>query len=293
MRIIDTQVHFWEAHRPDRPWPAEEVGKKVFVAMEGARPHREAPLLPEEFVPIMDAAGVQRAIIVPPSPVGDSNLTALEAAARHPSRFGVMGRLDPTAPDALEQLEHWREQPGMLGIRMTFHKPQWAQWLEDGTIDRFWRACERLSLPVMLLAPGKLAEIERVAARHPGLVLIFDHMARHSGLRDAACFADLDELLALARYPNIAVKASAVPCYSTEPYPFRNLTPYLARLYEAFGPTRTMWGSDFTRLPCTYQECVDHFRLTLDFLDDEGREWVMGKAAARLLRWPEADEPAI
>jgi L-fuconolactonase len=114
-------------------------------------------------------------------------------------------------------------------------------------------------------------------------------MARRSNLRDAAAFADLDELLALARFPNVSVKTSAVPCYSNEPYPFANLTPYLKRIFDAFGPRRTMWGSDYTRLPCTYQECVDHFRVALDFLDDDSRAWVMGKAAAHILNWPESD----
>src|SRR3546814_16014308 len=95
MLITDTQVHFWEAHRADQPWPAEEIGKKTFVAVPGARPHREAPLLADEFLGIMDAAGVSRAIIVPPSPVGDSNITALRAAQRPPARLAIMGRFNP------------------------------------------------------------------------------------------------------------------------------------------------------------------------------------------------------
>ena len=88
MIITDAQVHLWEAHRPDRPWPPEEVEQKVFVAAKGARPHREKPLGGQEMVDVMDAAGVARAIIVPPSPVGDSNDTALEAVAQG----GVEGR---------------------------------------------------------------------------------------------------------------------------------------------------------------------------------------------------------
>lgn len=286
MFIVDSQVHLWEAHRPDRPWPAESLGVTSFVAAPGARPHREAPLGAEELLATMDAAGVRRAVIVPPSPVGDQNATGLEAAARYPDRFGVMGRFDPTAPGARERLESWLAQPGMLGIRMTFHKPQWSRWLEDATLDWYWAACERHGIPLMLLAPGLLPAFARIAGRHPGLTLVLDHMARRSELRDDACFADLDLLLGLARLPNVVVKASAVPCYSTEPYPFRNLAPYLRRIFDAFGPRRTCWGSDFTRLPCSYLECVEHFRSGLDFLRGEDREWVMGRAIAQWLRWP-------
>jgi predicted TIM-barrel fold metal-dependent hydrolase len=47
-----------------------------------------------------------------------------------------------------------------------------------------------------------------------------------------------------------------------------------------------MWGSDVTRLPCSYSECLDHFRQELPFLTDEDRANVLGGTAARLSRWP-------
>ena len=286
MRIIDSQVHLWEAHRPDRPWPAEFVGKPVFVASQGARPHREEPLGAEEMLEVMDAASVERAIIVPPSPAGDENLTALEAAAKYPQRFAIMGRFNPEAPRARERLETWLEQPAMLGIRMTFHLPKWSRWLEDDTLQWFWNGCERLGIPLMIFVPGLVEKVPAVAERYPGLVLILDHMARKSDLRDDECFADLDKLLDLARYPNLFVKTSAAPCYTTQPYPYANLEPYLRRIYDRFGPRRLMWGSDFTRLPCTYQECLDHFRFELDFLAADDKEWILGRTLSRTLKWP-------
>ena len=287
MIITDAQVHLWEAHRPDRPWPPEEVEQKVFVAAKGARPHREEPLGGQEMVDVMDRAGVARAIIVPPSPVGDSNLTALEAVEQFPGRYAIMGRFDPSAPNARERLPGWLSQRGMLGIRMTFHKPKWSPWLDNSAIDWFWADCERLGIPLMVLLPGRLDVVDRIATRHPDLRILLDHMGRMSALRDDACFADLDVMLNLARHPNVSVKASSAPCYSTQPYPYSNLEPYLRRIFDRFGPRRTMWGSDFTRLPCTYAQCVDHFLYELDFLKGEDKEWVMGKAVASILNWPE------
>ncbi|MGE0797635.1 MAG: amidohydrolase [Lautropia sp.] len=289
MIITDSQIHIWEAHRPDRPWPPEELVHKQFIAAPGARPHRAEPMGAEEMVGMMNAIGVARSVIVPPSPAGDQNFSALEAYQRYPTRYGVMGRFDPKRPDADEALAGWLDQPGMLGIRMTFHKPQWAPWLTDGSIDPFWAGCERHRIPVMLLLPGRPDTIPAIAERHPGLTLIIDHMARKSALRDDEAFADVDELLALARYPNVSVKTSSAPSYSTQPFPFRNIAPYLKRIFDAFGPKRTMWGSDVTRLPCTYAECLEQFLYHLDFLRGEDKAWVMGKAIAELLRWPEPE----
>jgi predicted TIM-barrel fold metal-dependent hydrolase len=284
--IIDSQVHLWEAHRPDRPWPAEQIGKPSFVTMPGARPHRPEPLGAEELLGMMDKAGVDRAVIVPPSPVGDSNDTALEAAIKYPSRFAVMGRFNPEADGARERLESWLDQPGMLGIRMTFFKPHWARWLEGGVIDWYWSALERLNIPLMALAFGRIKEIGALAERHPGLTVIIDHMGRQSSLRDDEAFADLDQMLALAKLPNVAIKASSLPCYTNDPYPFPKLTPYLKRTFDAFGPDRLMWGSDVTRLPCSYRECLDHFAKELPFLSGDDRARVLGGTAAKLLRWP-------
>jgi predicted TIM-barrel fold metal-dependent hydrolase len=284
--IIDSQVHLWEAHRPDRPWPAEQIGKPSFVTMPGARPHRPEPLGAEELLGMMDKTGVDRAVIVPPSPVGDSNDTALEAAIKYPSRFAVMGRFNPDADSARERLESWLDQPGMLGIRMTFFKPHWARWLEGGVIDWYWSALERLNIPLMALAFGRIKEIGALAERHPGLTVIIDHMGRQSSLRDDEGFADLDQMLALAKLPNVAIKASSLPCYTNDAYPFPKLTPYLKRTFDAFGPDRLMWGSDVTRLPCSYRECLDHFAKELPFLSGDDRARVLGGTAAKLLRWP-------
>jgi predicted TIM-barrel fold metal-dependent hydrolase len=286
MAISDAQVHFWQPHSAERPWPADQLHSRSFLTVPGARPHRAEPVTPEEFLARMDESGVQRAVIVPPSPVGDSNSYALESAALRPDRLGIMGRFDPEAPDAREALEGWRLQPSMLGIRMTWYKQKWSKWLDDDSIDWFWAACERLDIPVMMLMPGMLHRLPALAERYPGLTLIIDHMGRKSELRDDECFADLDEMLALARYPNVSVKASAVPCYSTEAFPFANLRPHLRRIFDAFGPQRLMWGSDFSRLPCSYQQCIDHFLHTLDFLDPEDKTWVMGRTLEKLLRWP-------
>ena len=83
MTIIDAQVHIWGEDTPDRPWPA--YGKAY--AHRGGEPFGKDELLRE-----MDAAGVDRVVIVPPSWEGERNDLALEAARLHPDRFAIMAR---------------------------------------------------------------------------------------------------------------------------------------------------------------------------------------------------------
>ncbi|HLF76720.1 MAG TPA: amidohydrolase family protein [Dehalococcoidia bacterium] len=277
MPITDSQVHIWEVDRPDRPWP----------------PNRNPAQLPngfsaEQMLEQMDAAGVDRAVIVPPTYVGEMNDTAIEASQAYPKRFAVMGRFDPQAPHARETLAGWLSQPHMLGIRMTFRIPPFNAWLDDGTLDWFFADCERRGIPLMLLLPGLLDRLAAVAARHPGLTLIVDHMGVVPDSVVPEAFDKLHELEALARFQNVWVKTSSAPCFSREAYPFADLYPYLKRIYDAFGPRRLMWGADFTRLRGTYTECLRHFQEGLDFLTEEDKPWILGGNLAEALNWPEA-----
>jgi L-fuconolactonase len=110
------------------------------------------------------------------------------------------------------------------------------------------------------------------------------------GTVDDAIGPIADEAVALAGYPNVSIKLSGMSGCSTEPYPFANINPYLQKLIEAFEPRRCFWGTDFTRLPildrCTYGETVTHFTEQMDFLGEEDKEWIMGRAVSEFLDWP-------
>jgi predicted TIM-barrel fold metal-dependent hydrolase len=117
--------------------------------------------------------------------------------------------------------------------------------------------------------------------------LIIDHMGALTREQGPAAFANIDLLLALARHPNVFVKTTGAPSNSAEPFPYRDVQPFLRQMYDAFGARRLMWGSDITRLKGTYEECLRLFRDELDFLSAEDKEWILGKSLAEVLKWPE------
>jgi len=274
MLIVDAQVHIWGADTPERPWPAS--GR--------SRAHRPEPFSKDDLLREMHAAGVARVVIVPPSWEGDRNDLALAAARQHPERFAVMGRppLEATDPHALD---HWREQPGMLGIRVTSAGDGSRAFFTDPAGDWLWAAAERNGLPAMVSPPGLLPEVNRLAERHPGMRFVIDHLALARHGKDDDAFADLPNLLALAKRPNIAVKASALPRYSSEPYPYPHLHPYLRQVFDAFGPQRMFWGTDLTGIPCTYRQAITLFTEELSFLSGADLEWVMGRGVSDWLGW--------
>ena len=48
-----------------------------------------------------------------------------------------------------------------------------------------------------------------------------------------------------------------------------------------------LWGADLSRLTSSYSECLDLFRHALDFLSADDKEWILGRALAEALNWPE------
>ena len=275
MQIIDSQVHIWAENTPQRPWAP------------GGEAHLPQPLSAERLLGMMDEAGVDAAILVPPSLEGDRNDLALAAVQAHPARFAVMGRLALDDPRARARLPRWKEQPGMLGVRLTFHRPQNRSALTSGVADWFWPAAEAADLAVMVHAPDHLPLIGEIATHHPRLRLIVDHMGFGRGIMDNETKPAAERVSALALHPNVFVKVSTLPVYSSEPYPFRNLDEALRRIIGAFSPRRSFWGSDLSRMfeKATYRQAVTHFTEELKFLSTDDLEWIMGRGLKECLRW--------
>jgi predicted TIM-barrel fold metal-dependent hydrolase len=274
MRIVDAQVHIWSSGTP-------------------MAPHRQVSrFTAEELLAEMDAAGVDAAVIHPPAGWDpESNALAVEAARRWPQRFAVLGQFPIDKPESRGLIEWWREQPGMMGLRWPLLRPEQQTWHVDGTMDWLWPAAERAGLPIATMAGRFLPEFGRIAERHPGLRLIVDHLGLAREGKDEAAFATLPDLLALARYSNVAIKATGAPGYSTQSYPFRNLHDGLHRIYDAFGPSRFFWGTDITRMPCSYRQCVTMFTEELPWLAGDELEHVMGRAVCDWIGWTGPTRP--
>jgi predicted TIM-barrel fold metal-dependent hydrolase len=106
------------------------------------------------------------------------------------------------------------------------------------------------------------------------------------GKKDAEAFAHLDDLVALAACPNVAVKATSLSYYTSEPYPHRGVHAHFRKVLDAFGPKRVFWGSDLTKLaPGTYRQLVTLFTEEMPWLSESDKEWIMGRGVCEWLRW--------
>jgi predicted TIM-barrel fold metal-dependent hydrolase len=275
MQIVDAQIHLWGSGLPSN------MAHRQVTSFSAA-----------EAIQLMDEGGVDAAVIHPPPWDPGAHKLALAAVRDYPGRFAIMGELALDDPESRSQIATWRDQPGMLGLRYLFLGEAARARLCDGSLDWLWTAAERAGVPIAVLATDSLREIGTIAERHPGLRLTIDHLGGRGGnttLKDSAAMTHMPELLALAKHPNVAVKATGAPGYSSEAYPFPAMHTYLRQIFDSFGPHRMFWGTDITKMPVSWRQCVNMFTEELPWLTGKDKALVMGEAICAWWGWHRND----
>lgn len=274
--IIDSQIHAYEANTPQRPWRTV--------------PNWPASATGDEMVAAMNRVGVDGAIFISSfSMYGYDASYAVEVQRAHPGRFALVKPVDPDDPAVEDVIADWKRTPGAVGIRalMKADSPHRAG---HAGLDRMLRAAARHDLPVNILCWGNLEAGAALIDRHPETRFILDHLGilqpHDPGARAAEPWADLPQVLALARRSNLVIKVSGACTLSKVPYPYADIWDPLARVFEAWGFERCLWGTDWTRAfaVVNYEQAVEPFRLT-DRLGAAERAMLMGEACARVYRW--------
>jgi len=277
MPIIDSQVHAYAANTPDRPWHSV--------------PDWPAHVTGDEMVAAMDEVGVDGAILVSAFSMYRYDATyAVEVRNAHPDRFGLVKPVDPTDPDVADVIADWKATPGTVGIRILMTREAGrGRAPDDPGLDLVLREAARHDLPVNMLCWGNLGAGMAVIDRHPGTRFVIDHLGLLQPRTPPAppdAFADLATVLDLARRENAVIKVSGACTLSHAGYPYPDIWDPFARLFDAWGIDRCLWGTDWTRTTAmlTYEQGVEPFRLT-DRLTEEERATLMGGACAAVYAW--------
>ena len=275
MPIIDSQVHAYEANTPKRPW------HKV--------PNWPDHVTGDEMVAAMDKVGVDGAIFISAHSLYQYDASyAVEVQRAHPNRLAIVKPVNPDDPAVADVIAEWKKTPGTVGIRIMLRK-EMGRDSNDPGIDRIARAAVRHNFPVNLSCAGNLDAVPAVIDRHPDARFIIDHLGLMQPRTPPAPpqpWAELPKLLDLAKRPNAVVKVSGACTLSKEPYPFPDIWDPLARVFDAWGIDRCLWGTDWTRAfaVINYAQGVEPFRVTQRLTDSE-RAMLMGGACAKAYGW--------
>jgi L-fuconolactonase len=276
MLTIDSQVHAYEANSPKRPW----LNKPNWPASANA----------DEMVAAMDAVGVDGAVnISPASLYGYDASYALELYAKYPKRFALIKPVNIADPAVGDTIADWAKTKGAVAVRIMMTSADFPKDPADAGITRVLKAAASHNMPVNMLIWGRIEQAEQIIARNPDTSIIIDHLGVQQprvppAAKDA--WAELPQVLKIAAHKNATIKVSGACTLSHEPFPFKDIWDPLARVFDAFGLDRCMWGTDWTRAKevVDYKPAVDAFRVT-DRLSDSDKAKLMGGSLTKIYNW--------
>ena len=305
MEIVDAQVHLNNL-LPD--WKTVDLDAAVRAG-----------------VTVMDAVGIDRVLIAESWGFDDQMRPARaqilsngavrmqfpfseRAVALYPTRFASLRRVDHRDPDLERLVSGVRSEPGALCLRIVpIVDTGEVAAFERGEFEPLFAAAERHGVPIFASLPGRGHMLAPYLRKFPTLQMILDHtgvgvepprvgtiaptLARSVVPTLEARIAQLDQVLELAQFPNLALKWCHAPArLSGETYPHRDVLPHLRRVIEAYGVERVMWASDFTQSYHTFgrpwAEAL-HYLLDSDQLSESEKEWLFGRSVRQVLRWPQ------
>jgi L-fuconolactonase len=304
MEIVDAQVHLNQLV-PD--WRTAETDAVLATGVQA-----------------MDAVGVQ-AVLIAESRGFDSKMRPAlgpelpngairaefpfseRAVARHPDRFAYLVRIDIKDPEVDRIVGEVRTKPGALCMRIVpIPDTGEVASLERGEFEPLFAAAETYGVPVFAWLPARSHLLVPYLKKFPRLQFILDHCGvgvapPHTGQMAptlassmtptrAERVAQLDQVLDLAQYPNLALKWSHAPTLLSETaYPYRDVLPLLRRAIDAFGVERVMWASDITQARAeanhTWAQLL-YYLLDSDQLSETEKAWILGRSVRQALRWP-------
>ena len=275
MPIIDCQVHAYEANTPKRPWHS----------VPNWPPH----VTGDEMVAEMDKLGIDGAIFISAFGLYQYDASyAVQVQKAHPGRFAIVKPVNPHDPAVDDVIAEWKKSPGTVGIRIMMPQEAGLDPANPG-LDRVMRAAVKHDFPVNVLFWGNIDAGIALIDRHPDTRFIVDHLGilqPRTPPAPAEPWADLPKVLDLAKRKNAVIKVSGACTLSKTAYPYLDIWDKLARVFDAWGFDRCLWGTDWTRAfaVVNYEQAVTPF-LQTDRLSASERAILMGGACAKAYGW--------
>lgn len=273
--IIDTHTHIIASDHDRYPLTPRNLSGEWY---------KESPHTDAEFLACMDAAGVDKAVLV--QPIGaysyDNSYTA-DSALSSPSRFASACCIDMEADDPVKMLEYWVGERGMQGIRLFALSASGESWLDRERTFPIWeRAAELEAHVIVTVFAHQLPQLRSVLQRFPETKVSLDHCGFPA--LAGPPWEGADALFELSELGNLYCKVSSIVIDAaskdgTDPCSF------ISNLVANFGADHVMWGSDFCQThDRNYDQLVALGKNAFSCLSQEDQGRCLGGTAMSL--WP-------
>ena len=233
MTRIDSHQHFWRYDAARDGWITDD--------MRAIR----RDFLPPDLEPVLEANRIDGCVAVQADQSLDETRFLLDLARRHRFIKGVVGWVDLRSPQIDASLDEFCAEPLFCGVRHVA-QAEADDFLEREDVVRGIGRLARRGLTYdILIVERQLSAAIALASRLPDQRFVLDHLAKPR-IKDRVIEPWRGAIRELARRPNVCCKLSGLVTEADwHHWQPGDLRPYLDVVFEAFGPDRLMWGSDW------------------------------------------------
>ncbi|MDF1741379.1 MAG: amidohydrolase family protein [Verrucomicrobiales bacterium] len=257
---IDAHVHVWSQDRSTYPISSNFEGKDI-----------DPPIYsPDDLEADQKGTGVTRTLLIQMSFFEFDNSYMVDVIKSDPDRYQGVAIIDHEQPGTVDVMTSLKAS-GVRGFRLYAFPDKVKKWDASSGLQTMWKAgAETGQAMCCLTDPAAIPAVNAMCKKYPDTKVVIDHFAR-IGVTGSIDQGQLDQLLALADFPNVYVKTSAFYALGKKAPPYTDLGPMIKQLRDAYGSERLMWASD-----CPYQvqgehsyaASVDLITKKLDFLSE-------------------------
>jgi L-fuconolactonase len=272
---IDSHQHFWKYNAVRHSWITDEMSilKRDF--------------LPEDLDQELSANGIDATIAVQADQSEDETLFLLQLAERNPSVAGVVGWIDLRSPRAAKRMKFFSQFDKLRGFRHIAQEEPDDHFLMRPDFVRGIACLRQFGFTYdILIYPEQLPAARELVARFPQQPFVIDHIAKPEiKAKSRSGWAALMHKIAAS--PNVYCKLSGLVTEADwHHWKKEDCRPYLDVVFDAFGPGRLMFGSDWPvcLLAASYQQVLQIIEEYVQDYSADIREKIFGGNAAQFYR---------
>lgn len=239
---LDAHQHFWRYSRAEYEWIDESMGAL------------QRDFLPRDLKPLLDQSGLDGSIAVQARQSLEETRWLLQLASQNDFIRGVVGWVDLCSLEAAEQLRAFADNKKLVGIRHVVQGEPDDRFMLRPEFRRGIAQLAEYGLTYdLLLFPRHLPVAVELVREFPEQTFVLDHIAKPAiadGLAEPQFQSRFEswarDMRELAKFANVSCKLSGMVTEARwKKWTQEDFLPYLDVVFEAFGPSQLMVGSDW------------------------------------------------
>jgi len=270
---IDAHQHFWIYKREEYSWISE--------SMKGLR----KDFLPADLLPLLKQSDFDGSIAVQARQSLEETRWLLKLAREYDFIKGVVGWVDLCSGEAENQIAEFASDPKFVGVRHVLHdEPDDMFMLQDSFLKGISLLKKFNLVYELLIFPRHLPIAVQLVKKFPDQKFVLDHIAKPL-IKDKILSPWKEGIQQLALQPDVSCKLSGMVTEAEwKGWSRSDFIPYLDVIFNSFGPSRLMTGSDWP-VCLLASKYMDTMQIIVDYIASKSqadRELIMGRNAERI-----------